>query len=326
MITTVDDCRLISLPCIADHRGALCFVEGRKHVPFDVTRLFYMYDFPAGTRRGGHAHKECHQFLIAQEGEFEISMDDGTTKSSLVLKRPDHGLHVPAGIWLELTSHSERCVITALASHCYAEPDYLRNYEGFVSWKGGLLENRELAHKQIRVRPYGVDDAAVLSTSVSTSAAVVGRWLPWCKPDYDQKAAASYIQSVNYLAGMRKEYSFGIFSAEPDRRHLGGVTLNRIDWNVQSANLGYWRVADAVGKGIVTTAARLICAYGFEKLGLHRIEVLVEVGNDNSMRVAERIGGKCEGTLRGKIQRDGTFFDACIYSVLPGDLINPDHD
>lgn len=326
MITTVDDCALTSLPRIADSRGALCFVEGQKHVPFDVARLFYMYDFPAGTRRGGHAHKECHQFLIAQEGEFEISMDDGKTKRSIRLDRPDQGLHVPPGIWLELLSLGEPSVITALASHRYAELDYLRAYEGFVSWKNSLLEDRELSHERIRVRPYNMGDAAALSASVVASAAVVGRWLSWCKPGYDQKTAAAYIQLVNHLAGMRKEYSYGIFSSGPDRRHLGGVTLNRIDWTALSANLGYWRVTDPVGKGIATTAARLVCSYAFRKLGLNRIEIVVEVGNDSSMRVAEKLGGKLEGTLRGKIPRDGAFFDACIYSVLPGDLINPTHD
>lgn len=315
MTTTLDDCSLVSLPRIADSRGALSFVEGGRHVPFAVARLFYMYDFAPGTRRGGHAHKECHQFLIAQEGRFEITLDDGTARRVVVLDRPDQGLHIPPGIWVTLVTSSERAVITALASAPYVEADYLRDYAQFTDWKSRGRPSVRLIDGAVLVRPYRLEDAAAFAQSARGSAAEVGQWLPWCSPGYDETKAAAYIRLVNQPTGQPAEFSFGVFTSDAEERHLGGVSLNRIEWADGCANLGYWMATRAAGRGYGTVAARLMCRHGFETLGLHRIQIQVEVGNEGSRRVAEKLGSRLEGTLRGKIRRGEGWSDALLFGL-----------
>jgi len=308
------------LPRVVDSRGALSFVEGGRHVPFAVARLFYMYDFPKGTRRGGHAHRECHQFLIAQEGSFEVLLDDGTDRRTVALERPDLGLHIPPGIWVELVSRSERAVITALASAPYVEADYLRSHPVFVEWKRQAPFRLQLADGDILVRPYHLADAAALSRSAVESAAEVGRWLPWCRADYDEARAAAYIRLMNQYSSAATEHSFGVFDADATGDHLGGVSLNRIEWPVRSANLGYWVATRAAGRGLATKAARLMCRYAFETLGLERIQIQVELGNEGSRRVAEKLGGQLEGIARRKICTAEGWADARIYGLLRADF------
>lgn len=320
MSTTIHDCSLIQLPRVIDSRGALSFVEGGRHVPFPIARLFYMYDFPKGTRRGGHAHRECHQFLIAQEGGFELLLDDGTAQRVVMLERPDQGLHIPPGIWVELISLSERAVITALASAPYVEADYLRSHPRFVEWKREEPFCLRLAAGGVVVRPYLITDAAALSRSALESAAEVGRWLPWCRTDYDEARAAGYIRLVNQYSAHATEHSFGVFADDATGEHLGGVSLNRIEWPVLSANLGYWMATRAAGRGFATMAARLMCRHAFETLGLERIQIQVELGNEGSRRVAEKLGGQLEGIARRKIRNERGWADAGIYGLLRADF------
>lgn len=320
MNANVHDCMLLQLPRVVDSRGALSFVEGGKHVPFTIARLFYMYDFPRGTRRGGHAHRECHQFLIAQEGKFEVVLDDGTNRCAVVLERPDHGLHIPPGIWVELTSLSERAVITALASAPYIEADYLRSYSDFVQWKRQEPSRVQLAEGGVLIRPYQHSDAAAFSRSAQESANEVGRWLPWCGADYDEARAASYIRLVNQYSHRASEYSFGVFADDATGEHLGGVSLNRIEWPALSANLGYWMATRVAGRGLATIAARLMCRHAFETLGLERIQIQVELGNEGSRRVAEKLGAKLEGVARHKIRTPQGWADARIYGLLRADF------
>lgn len=320
MNTSVHDCALVQLPRVVDSRGALSFVEGGKHVPFTIARLFYMYDFPRGTRRGGHAHRECHQFLIAQEGVFEVLLDDGTDRRMVMLERPDQGLHIPPGIWVELTSLSERAVITALASAPYIEADYLRSYLVFGEWKRLEPLHPRLAENGVLIRPYRLTDAAALARSAQQSAAEVGRWLAWCSADYGEDRAASYIRLVNQHLPHAHEYSFGVFADDASGEHLGGVSLNRIEWPVLSANLGYWMATRMAGRGLATTAARLMCRHAFEGLGLERIQIQVELGNEGSRRVAEKLGGKLEGVARHKVRNKQGWADAHIYGLLRSDF------
>jgi dTDP-4-dehydrorhamnose 3,5-epimerase-like enzyme len=130
-------CRLIELPVIRDHRGNLTFVEGAHHIPFEIRRVYYMYDIPGGEHRAGHAHRKLEQILIAVSGSFEIVLDDGRTRSRLTLNRPFVGLYVPRLVWREMENFSSGAVCLALASDLFDEDDYIRDYETFVDAAGG---------------------------------------------------------------------------------------------------------------------------------------------------------------------------------------------
>lgn len=132
---TVFDCSLISMPKISDPRGNISAVNNSKEVPFDIKRVFYLYDIPGGESRGAHAHKECHQFLVAASGAFEVLMDDGNTKRHVQLNRPYVGLHVPPGIWASEINFSSGAICLVLASHEYNEKDYIRDYNEFINYR-----------------------------------------------------------------------------------------------------------------------------------------------------------------------------------------------
>ena len=132
---SIGDYKLVNLPKIADPRGNLTFIEGRRHVPFDIKRVFYLYDVPGGADRGGHALKTCQQFLIAMSGSFDVILDDGVNKQRIHLNRSYHGLLIPPLIWREMDNFSSGAVCLALASENYSEADYYRNYQEFLSAK-----------------------------------------------------------------------------------------------------------------------------------------------------------------------------------------------
>lgn len=126
------DCKLISLPRIQDPRGNLTFIEGKSHVDFDIQRVYYLYDVPGGSERGGHAHKELRQLIIAMSGSFDVLLDDGTEKKRFHLNRSYEGLYVCPMIWRELDNFSSGSVCMVLASNRYAESDYFRDYDQFL--------------------------------------------------------------------------------------------------------------------------------------------------------------------------------------------------
>ena len=125
-------CNVIDLPRINDPRGNLTFVEGNEHIPFDIRRVYYLYDVPGGAERGGHAHKELHQLIIAMSGSFDIHLDDGCTKKTVHLNRSYQGLYVCPMIWRDIDNFSSGAVCMVLASERYDELDYYRDYEQFV--------------------------------------------------------------------------------------------------------------------------------------------------------------------------------------------------
>ena len=131
---TVFDCGLYTLEKNHEPEGNLTYVYNDVHIPFDVKRVFYSYDIPGGESRGAHAHKECHQFLIAASGSFEVVLDDGVNKRTVLLNRPFYGLHVPPGIWAAEQGFSSGSICLVLASEGYAEDDYIRNYEDFLKY------------------------------------------------------------------------------------------------------------------------------------------------------------------------------------------------
>lgn len=130
---SLDDCRLIDLPKISDPRGNLTFVEGGRHIPFEIKRVFYLYDVPGGAERAGHAHKNLEQLLVSMSGSFDITLDDGTAKKTFHLNRSYYGLYVPPMIWRVIDNFSSGAVCLALASDYFDEEDYYRDYSEFVS-------------------------------------------------------------------------------------------------------------------------------------------------------------------------------------------------
>jgi dTDP-4-dehydrorhamnose 3,5-epimerase-like enzyme len=127
----LEQCRIIELPRINDPRGNLTFVEGSQHIPFDIKRVYYLYDVPGGAERGGHAHKGLHQLIIAMSGSFDIHLDDGKNKKTLSLNRSYQGLYICPMIWREIDNFSSGAVCMALASDYYSEADYFRRYDEF---------------------------------------------------------------------------------------------------------------------------------------------------------------------------------------------------
>lgn len=128
----ISDCKLISLPKIHDPRGNLTFVEGGSHVDFDIQRVYYLYDVPGGSSRGGHAHKALRQLIIAMSGSFDVLLDDGVEKKTFHLNRSYVGLYVCPMIWRELDNFSSASVCMVLASNRYDEADYYRDYDQFL--------------------------------------------------------------------------------------------------------------------------------------------------------------------------------------------------
>ena len=131
---SVFDCSLCELNKNHDVEGNLTYIYQNVHVPFPINRVFYIYDVPGGEDRGAHAHKECHMFIIAASGSFEVVLDDGVNKRTVTLNRPFWGLHVPPGIWASEQGFSSGSICLVLASHPYQEEDYIRDYDEFLNY------------------------------------------------------------------------------------------------------------------------------------------------------------------------------------------------
>jgi len=126
------DCKIVNLPKITEPRGNLTFVEGGRHVPFEIRRVYYLYDVPGGADRGGHAHKELRQLIVSMSGSFDVILDDGRQKQRYHLNRSYYGLYVCPMIWRELDNFSSGSVCLVLASNLYDESDYYRDYQDFL--------------------------------------------------------------------------------------------------------------------------------------------------------------------------------------------------
>lgn len=133
--STVFDCSLINLPKIGNGDGMITSINSRDFLQIEINRIFYLYDIPSGESRGAHAHKECHQFIIAATGSFEVQLDDSKTKRTIVLNQPNMALHILPGIWASELNFSSGSICLVLASHLYDEADYIRDYNKFVLWK-----------------------------------------------------------------------------------------------------------------------------------------------------------------------------------------------
>jgi len=129
----INDCKLIDLPKISDPRGNLSVIEGGQHIPFDIKRVYYLYDVPGGSDRGSHAHKNLHQFVVAMSGSFDVVLDDGKEKKRFHLNRSYYGLYVCPMMWRELDNFSSGAVCVVLASAHFSEADYIRDYSQFLT-------------------------------------------------------------------------------------------------------------------------------------------------------------------------------------------------
>ena len=129
---SIHQCKIIELPKITDPRGNLTFFESNRHFPFELKRVYYLYDIPAGSERGGHAHKQLQQLLIAISGSFDVHLDDGNEQKIVHLNRPYQGLYICPMIWREIKNFSSGAVCLVMASEFYAEEDYYRDYQEFI--------------------------------------------------------------------------------------------------------------------------------------------------------------------------------------------------
>ncbi len=132
---TVFDCKLIDLPKNLNLNGRITAINSSKEVPFEIKRVYYLYDVPSGEDRGGHAHIELQQLVVAASGSFDLVLDDGIDKKVIHLNRPFLGILMPSGIWRELTNFSSGSICLVMASHNYDENDYIRDYYRFKKWK-----------------------------------------------------------------------------------------------------------------------------------------------------------------------------------------------
>lgn len=126
------DCRVLDLPKIHDPRGNLTFIEGGRHIPFEIKRVFYLYDVPGGETRAGHALKSCYQLVTAVMGSFDLILDDGETRRKFTLNRAYQGVLIPPTIWRELENFSSGAVCMVLASENYREDAYYRDYQEYL--------------------------------------------------------------------------------------------------------------------------------------------------------------------------------------------------
>lgn len=136
MTSPINQCHIIEFPVISDPRGNLTFIENSSHIPFDIQRVYYLYDVPGGASRAGHAHKELQQVLVAMSGSFDVTVDDGANKRTFHLNRSYYGLYICPMVWREIDNFSSGSVCMALASMPYDEADYYREYEDFLAADG----------------------------------------------------------------------------------------------------------------------------------------------------------------------------------------------
>ncbi len=136
-MSTIDDCKILNLPKIEDPRGNLSFIEGNNHIPFNIERIYWIYDVPGGEIRGSHAFKTAQEFIIALSGSFDVILDDGKNKNKFSLNRSYYGLYIPAGIWRTIENFSTNSLCLVISSTEYLENDYIRDIKTFNTFKNG---------------------------------------------------------------------------------------------------------------------------------------------------------------------------------------------
>lgn len=133
-MSTIDNCKIIKLNQLGDRRGHISVVENNNEIPFSVKRVYYLYDVPSGEKRGGHAHRNLEQLIVAVTGSFDVIVDDGHTKNTFRLNRPNEGLYFPSGLWRDINNFSAGAICLVLASLPFDENDYMRNYKDYLKY------------------------------------------------------------------------------------------------------------------------------------------------------------------------------------------------
>nr|WP_262483745.1 FdtA/QdtA family cupin domain-containing protein [Chryseobacterium sp. Hurlbut01] len=135
MIFNIEDCNIVELPIAHTENGNITVLENQLNIPFDIKRIYYLYDVPMNAERGGHAHYELQQYVIAASGSFTFILDDGTNKKEVFLNHPNKALHIKPGIWREMKDFSSGSICLVLASMKYTESDYIRDYREFLNYR-----------------------------------------------------------------------------------------------------------------------------------------------------------------------------------------------
>lgn len=132
---TVEDCQIVELAIVHNESGSISVLENNENIPFDIKRVYYLYDVPMGAERGGHGHYELQQYVVAASGSFTFVLDDGKNKKEVFLNHPNKALHIKPGIWREMKDFSSGSVCLVLASHSYDEQDYMRDYSDYLNFR-----------------------------------------------------------------------------------------------------------------------------------------------------------------------------------------------
>lgn len=183
-----------------------------------------------------------------------------------------------------------------------------------MEWRPDL----RLGHESVVLRPYHPSDVDALFRAARESIAEVHPWLPWCHPAYERKESEEWVGQQQGLWIGDSAFDFVVEDADSGR-FLGGCGISGISWLHRYANLGYWVRTSSVGSGVATAAARLAARFGFEELGLERLELVVEPGNAASIRVAEKLGAVREGLLRSRLRIGSAQRDALMFSLIASD-------
>lgn len=182
-----------------------------------------------------------------------------------------------------------------------------------------MKKDIELTDGSVLLRPYRISDIKSLYEAARESIAEVSVWLPWCHEDYSIKESKTYIKTRSRDWKKGTSYDFAITDAR-DGYYLGGCGLNKIELHYGMANLGYWVRTSRTKRGVATTVTRLLAQFGFEELRLKRIEIVTDVNNKASQRVAEKAGARREGILRNRLFVHERAYDAVMFSLIPADL------
>jgi len=163
---TIDDAKIIELPKILDVRGNLSFAEQYTHIPFEIRRVYWLYDVPGGIARGGHAEKNNEELIIALSGSFEIVIDDGTHSKTFVLNRSYYGLYIPKGLWREIKEFSTNALALEFGSIPYSEDDYIRDYNSFLYYTKAHVATKDISPLKPRtfeaLQKYSVFDCSMV--------------------------------------------------------------------------------------------------------------------------------------------------------------------
>ncbi len=131
----INDCHIVNLDKIQNEAGNITVLENGKNIPFDIKRIYYLYDIPMGSERGGHGHYELQQYVVAASGSFTFVLDDGKNRKEVFLNDPSKALHITSGIWREIKNFSSGSICLVLASNEYSEADYIRNYDEYLKFR-----------------------------------------------------------------------------------------------------------------------------------------------------------------------------------------------